>query len=117
MRISHGLALLGVVALGLMAPVARAQDLPPRAFAGEDLFRLEGATDPQISPDGRTIVYVCRTGDIMKDRYHASLWLVDVNSGAQRPLVAGVDGAMAPRWSPHSRRISYTKPAPATAGN
>lgn len=101
-------ALAAAMATGM--PLA-AQDAPARAFAGEDLFKLEGATDPQISPDGSRVVYVRRTGDIMKDRYHASLWLVDVRSGAQRPLAADANQNMAPRWSPDGRRIAYVSAA------
>lgn len=97
-------------ALAVAGPLA-AQDLPTRAFTGEDLFKLEGATDPQISPDGSRIVYVRRTGDIMKDRYQPSLWLVDVRTGAQRPLIADANQNMAPRWSPDGKRIAYVSTA------
>lgn len=101
-------ALAGAVLLA--APIA-AQDVPTRAFTGADLFKLEGATDPQISPDGSRIVYVRRTGDIMKDRYQSSLWLVDVASGIQHPLVADAHQNMAPRWSPDGTRIAYVSTA------
>lgn len=101
-------ALCAALLVAAATPLAlAAQDLPTRAFTGEDLFKLEGATDPQISPDGTRIVYVRRTGDIMKDRFHPSLWLVDVKSGAQRPLIANADDNMAPRWSPDGKRIAY----------
>lgn len=95
----------------LPAFMAAAQDAPTRAFTGEDLFKLEGATDPRISPDGTRIVYVRRTGDIMKDRYQPSLWLVDVRSGEQRPLVADANMNLSPRWSPDGRRIAYVSTA------
>lgn len=102
------------VASVLAVAPAGAQDAPARAFTGEDLFKLEGATDPQISPDGSRIVYVRRTGDIMKDRYQPSLWLVDVRSGTQRPLVADANQNMAPRWSPDGNRIAYVSTAGGT---
>ena len=105
------LALAGVALFALSGAPASAQDAPTRAFTGEDLFKLEGATDPQISPDGSRIVYVRRAGDIMKDRYQPSLWLVDVRTGAQRPLVADANQNMAPRWSPDGRRIAYVSTA------
>ena len=34
---------------------------PNPLFTGADLFDIEVATDPQISPDGRTIAYVRRS--------------------------------------------------------
>ena len=42
-----------------------------------DLFQMEYAADPQISPDGKTIVYVRTRNDIMKDRRRTSLWTID----------------------------------------
>ncbi len=114
MRAMRLIALAGAVVLAVAGPAtgpAAGQDAPVRAFSGEDLFKLEGATDPQISPDGSRVVYVRRTGDIMKDRYHPSLWLVDVRSGVQRPLVANSDQNMAPRWSPDGRRIAFVSTA------
>ena len=77
----RNLRVFALAALLAAAGSVQAQDAPTRAFTGEDLFKLEGATGPQISPDGSRIVYVRRTGDIMKDRYQPSLWLVDVRTG------------------------------------
>ncbi|MEO1969846.1 MAG: S9 family peptidase [Sphingomonadaceae bacterium] len=104
---------LGVSALLLAIPAASisAQDTPTRAFTGNDLFKLEGAADPQISPDGSQIVYVRMSGDIMRDRYSPSLWLVDAKSGVQRPLVTDGSAAFSPRWSPDSTRIAYVSTA------
>ena len=101
----------GLIGAALFATQALAQEAPTRSFTGEDLFKLEGATDPQISPDGSRIVYVRRTGDIMKDRYQPSLWLVDTRSGEQRPMIADADQHMAPRWSPDGKRIAYISTA------
>jgi dipeptidyl aminopeptidase/acylaminoacyl peptidase len=86
-------------------PVAAPADGPTRSFTGADLFGLSIAADPQISPDGRTIVYVRRTADIMTDRMQSSLWLIDVASGRQSPFAAQGSG---PRWSPDGSRVAYT---------
>lgn len=85
-------------------PNAVPVDGPSRTFTGADLFGLSIAADPQISPDGRTIVYVRRTADVMTDRVQSSLWLIDVASGRQSPF-ATQGGS--PRWSPDGTRIAY----------
>ena len=43
-------------------------------FDPMDVFELEWATDPRVSPDGKTIVYVRRSNDIMKDQQRSNLW-------------------------------------------
>ena len=78
------------VALTLLASPALAQQAegPVRTFTGADLFNLEQASDPQISPDGSKVAYVRRSGDVMSDTMRSSIWLVDVASGKQTPVAA-----------------------------
>lgn len=87
--------------------VAKPAAGPDRYFTGGDLFNLEVATDPQISPDGRTIAYVRKSNDIMTDKARSTIWLVDVASGQQHPLVAGAGSYSSPRWSPDGTRLAY----------
>jgi dipeptidyl aminopeptidase/acylaminoacyl peptidase len=84
---------------------------PSRTFDAHDLFGLEAASDPRISPDGRRIAYVRRSGDIMTDRMRPSIWLIDTATGEQAPLVAGPGAHMSPRWSPDGTRIAYISTA------
>lgn len=106
------LALL-LITTALPATSAIAQDAaavpagPNRLFTGEDLFALEQAADPQISPDGSVIAYVRQSADIMTDRLRSTIWLVDARTGAQSPLVAGPGNHSRPRWSPDGRRLAF----------
>ncbi|MCP8889522.1 alpha/beta hydrolase family protein [Sphingomonas faeni] len=105
MRLTLALLLLAATpAFAQQQPAAPIPEGPTRSFTGSDLFGLTIAADPQISPDGKTIVYVRRTGDVMTDRMQSSLWLIDVASGRQTPFAA--DGS-SPRWSPDGARIAY----------
>jgi dipeptidyl aminopeptidase/acylaminoacyl peptidase len=95
-------------ATALNAPAGAAPATgPSRYFTGSDLFNLEVATDPQISPDGRTIAYVRKSNDIMTDKARSTVWLVDVATGQQRPLLAGPGSYSSPRWSPDGARLAY----------
>lgn len=93
----------------------RAAPAPDPRFTGADLFGLTVAADPQISPDGRRIAYVRRTNDIMRDRAISSIWLIDVASGDETPLVAGEGSHGSPRWSPDGTRVAYVS-SPADEG-
>ena len=72
-----------------------------------DVFNLELATDPQISPDGRRIIYVRRFADIMADRRHSNLWIVNHDGTDQRPLTTGNFSDTNPRWSPDGSQIAF----------
>ena len=89
------------------AVTAKAADAPNPTFTGRDLFDLSAASDPQISPDGRTVAYVRRSADIMTDKARSSIWLINVATGEQRPLAAGTGDHFNPRWSPDGRRLAY----------
>jgi Dipeptidyl aminopeptidases/acylaminoacyl-peptidases len=89
---------------------------PTRVLTGADLFNLEVASDPQLAPDGKTLVYVRGANDIMLDRTRASLWSIDVASGEQIPLVAGSGSYTQPRWSPDGRRLAYLSRATGQTG-
>ena len=74
-------------ATALSAPaIAAPATGPSRYFSGADLFNLEVATDPQISPDGRTIAYVRKSNDIMTDKPKpAAIAATDGRSAATAP--------------------------------
>lgn len=79
----------------------------PDRFEPADVFELEWASDPRISPGGEHIVYVRNSMDIMRDTTRSRLWLLRTADGEGRPL--GTPGnAGNPRWSPDGRRLLYT---------
>lgn len=84
---------------------AAAASLPP--FAPEDVFALEWADRPQLSPDAKTVLYQRNFFDRMKDTRRSNLWLVDVASGEQRALTTGSRNDRGATWSPDGRRIAW----------
>lgn len=98
------LATVALLVTVLLAPGAHA--VPP-PFAPIDVFALQWADNPVLSPDGRKLIYERRFFDTMKDVRRSNLWLLDSASGAARPITTGSvsDGQVA--WSPDATRIAY----------
>jgi dipeptidyl aminopeptidase/acylaminoacyl peptidase len=72
-----------------------------------DVFQLEYTGDPQISPDGSTIVYR-RTGfDIMKDRSKGNLWMISSDGKNHYKLTNQDVNESQARWSPSGDRIAF----------
>ncbi len=72
-----------------------------------DVFQLEFAADPQISPDGQWIAYVRQWSDLMTDRRYSNLWLIKADGSDHRPLTSGKFTETTPRWSPDGKRLGY----------
>ena len=106
-RISAAISLAASVAILPAAPVAAQQPAPMGMFSARDVYDLEWAQDPQISPDGRRIVFG-RTGyDILKDFKRSSLWIINADGSDARALLAPGRTAGSPRWSPDGTRLLY----------
>ena len=89
----------------LQVQISQAASLP--VFVAEDVFEMEYANDPQVSPDGSRVAYVRTSMDIMTDQARRAIWVVDTNGGNHRPLVSGPGNFSSPRWSPTGDRLAY----------
>ncbi len=79
----------------------------PARLTSIDLFNMQYAVDPQISPDGQRIIYVRRFSDIMSDKTYSNLWIINPDGKENRPLTTGNFTDSSPRWSPDGNRIIY----------
>ena len=105
MRAAFGLA---TIALSIGIDASASDTLRP--FTAEDVFQLEWADEPQISPNGRQTAYIRRSNDVMSDRTRSHVWLVNLDGSLHEPLFADDAASFSsPRWSPDGRRIAYLK--------
>ena len=76
-------------------------------FENLDVFELQYARDPQISPLGNRIVYVRTEMDIMKDGRSSSIWILNSDGSNHQKLTSSNRNESNPRWSPDGKRISF----------
>ncbi len=77
-------------------------------FEPMDVFDLEYANYPQVSPDGAKVLYIRRSFNVMRDASRASLWLVDLTTDQHTPLIADFGSYGWPTWSHQSSHVAYT---------
>lgn len=108
MRFRLPVSLIALVATFVPAlPGVLCAQEPSHKLTVMDEFQLQLPTDPQISPDGKNIVYVRRFADPMTDRRYSNLWLVNSDGTNHRPLTSGNHNDASPRWSPDGTRLAY----------
>jgi dipeptidyl aminopeptidase/acylaminoacyl peptidase len=83
---------------------ARAQ---ARRIELADFAKAVSVSDPQISPDGKSIAYIVSRMNMEQDRNDRELVLLDIPTAAQRVLTHDRKDASAPRWSPAGDRIAF----------
>lgn len=100
--------LAGMVVGVFFAMVVVAEAAEKRPLEIEDLFRFKRVADPQISPDGRHVVYVVSTVNLEKNSSSANLWLAATDgSSPPRPITRTEKKDLHPRWSPDGNWILF----------
>jgi dipeptidyl aminopeptidase/acylaminoacyl peptidase len=81
----------------------------PRAFTPTDLNALARVSDPQVSPDGRLVVYTQRDADLEANRGRTDLWIADLAARDSRPRRITQHSAndSMPRWSNDGANIYF----------
>jgi len=102
MKPLYALALAGALA-GLCGLPCRAQN----RYSIAHLDKVTRVADPQIAPDGKSIVVVVSRPNFAEDRYDAELAQVDIASGSRRVLTQERRGVSFPRWSPSGERLAF----------
>jgi dipeptidyl aminopeptidase/acylaminoacyl peptidase len=79
---------------------------PP--LCAEDFYEIDVLSDPQVSPDGRWVAFVCRSVDRQENVYRSGIWLAPTDGSPSRAFTAGTHRDGSPRWSPDGRYLAFT---------
>ena len=99
--------LFSFAAIAACVMSAHAQKPASDKLSLKDIFELQWAADPQISPDGKRVVFERQGFDIMKDNTKSSLWIVNADGSDLRPLLDPTRQAGSPRWSPDGTKLLF----------
>jgi dipeptidyl aminopeptidase/acylaminoacyl peptidase len=100
-------ALVLLVCLFALLASAAVQAAGKRPMTVDDLFRFKRVSDPQVSPDGRTVAYVVGTVDLAGNKTASTIWLALAGGGEPRQLTTTDKKDKHARWSPDGRRILF----------
>jgi dipeptidyl aminopeptidase/acylaminoacyl peptidase len=82
--------------------------LAQKKFELADYAKFVNISDPQIAPDGKSVVIVVSRPDYVNNRFNAELVLIDVASGKRRVLTSQDRLAVSsPRWSPNGDQLAF----------
>jgi dipeptidyl aminopeptidase/acylaminoacyl peptidase len=104
MRLFSRLVSVAVVSLVALCPVATAQTHP---FSVHDMLAMDRIGDVQVSPDGRTAVFVVRVTDVAANRGLNDLWTVGTDGTGLQRLTSHAAADTNPRWSPDGKTIYF----------
>ncbi|HTY38431.1 MAG TPA: S9 family peptidase [Bacteroidota bacterium] len=96
---------LFVAVVMLSGFVLVAQTKHPITF--DDFIGLGRVTDPQISPDGKSVAFVVTYHNKVENRTNSNLYVVPVNGGTVRQLTNAKGANNSPRWLPDGQSIAF----------
>lgn len=105
---SAALALTCATALPAAAQASESQEQaerPADVLKLEDYLQMESVSNPQLSPDGRRVLFTRSRVDAMNDKMVTTLWLIDADGSRPRQLMQGSGG----KWSPSGDRIAFVR--------
>jgi len=97
-------AIAPLLALPLLLGV---QTPPPRTLVLDDLYRLRGVSEPELSPDGEWVAYTLSTRDSAQDQSNDDVWMARWDGSRLVRRTWSTQSEHTPRWSPDGRYLAF----------
>ncbi|MFZ0278495.1 MAG: S9 family peptidase [Candidatus Sulfotelmatobacter sp.] len=94
-------AFLALIAFTLPA-IAQAK----HPFTFEDMMKLKRVGEPEVSPDGKWVIFSVVDVDLEANTKTPHIWIVPTAGGEEREIIADQD-ADRPRWAPDGKRFAF----------
>ena len=90
-----------LICLSLAAPLCAAPGIDI-----ETMMRIRRVSDPQLSPDGKTVAFAVQNVDLAANKKTTQIYSVSLAGGEPRVLTSEGSNDR-PRWSPDSKEIAF----------
>jgi dipeptidyl aminopeptidase/acylaminoacyl peptidase len=78
-----------------------------RLLTATELLSLKRVGSPQLSPDGKWILYTVNTPDITENRGNTDLYLISIDGGTRRRLTSSPAADYNGVWAPDGKSIAF----------
>ena len=75
-----------------------------------DLVRIVRMSAPQVSPDGKSVIFIESHANLEDDKFTSELFLINLQTKAIRPFTRSRDDVAAPAWSPDGTSVAFLVP-------
>jgi len=97
-----------ILAFFLVATTQLKAQVSEDFFDYMDLFDLQMVGNPEISPDGETIIYERHQFDVMTDSRLVNLWQISFDGETHYPITSGTKYNGNVTWSPQGDKFAFT---------
>jgi dipeptidyl aminopeptidase/acylaminoacyl peptidase len=75
-------------------------------FTFEDMMALKRVGEPEVSPDGKWVIFSMVDVDLAANKKTPHVWIVPLVGGESREIISDQD-ANRPRWAPDRKRFAF----------
>src|SRR3984885_395931 len=75
-------------------------------FTFEDMMKLKRVGEPEVSPDGKWVIFSVVDVDLEANTKTPHLWIIPTAGGEEREIISAQD-ADRPRWAPNGKRFAF----------
>ncbi|MFJ8236687.1 S9 family peptidase [Ureibacillus sp. NPDC094379] len=78
-----------------------------RLLNAEDLYKIQSITNPRISPDGESAIFIRTQMDQEDNQYYSHLFHIKLSTGKVLQWTFGKEKIANPQWSPNGQQVAF----------